>query len=182
MLAEILAALREIFPRATAPPLPPPAAVNQVAKNRKAFLDMLAWSEGTSTIPNSDNGYRAQCGGGTFSSYSSHPNQKVWVKRIGAFSDAAGRYQLMARYYAPYCKQLGLKDFSPASQDAICLQQLREVHALDDIDAGRFSAAVAKAGARWASLPGSKLGQTIRTFAQVKDAYSEAGGQFAMAA
>ena len=147
--------------------------------NRKAFLSTLAWSEGTPQIPNSDDGYRALVGGGTFESYAAHPNTKVWIKKIGAFSDAAGRYQLMARYYAPYCKQLGLKDFSPASQDAIALQQIRECKALDDVDAGNFESATEKCGRIWASLPTSNLGKSIRTMAEVKAVYQNAGGQLA---
>jgi len=147
--------------------------------NRKAFLNTIAWSEGTPQIPNSDDGYRAIVGGGTFENYATHPNIKVWIKKIGAFSDAAGRYQLMARYYAPYCKQLGLKDFSPASQDAIALQQIRECKALNDVDAGNFESAIEKCGRIWASLPTSTLGQSIRTMNQVKEIYVKAGGTVA---
>jgi muramidase (phage lysozyme) len=56
---------------------------------------------------------------------------------------------------------------------------LSEVGALADIEAGNFSAAIAKAGKRWSSLPCSQYGQTIRTFDQVKAWYIAAGGAFA---
>lgn len=168
MLA-IFSAVQELFA---------PKPKDTVALNRKAFLDMIAWSEGTSTIPNSDNGYRALVGGGTFSSYSAHPNQKVWIKRISDFSTAAGRYQIIYPQWSAYIVRLGLKSFSPQYQDAWAINALREVWALPDIDAGNFSAAVIKAGKRWASLPGSVFGQTIRTFDQVKESYVSAGGTF----
>lgn len=147
--------------------------------NRKAFGEMLKWAEGTSEIPNSDNGYRALCGGGTFDSYAAHPNKEVFIKRIGKYSSAAGAWQIEYGQWTPYIQCLGLKDFSPQYQDIWFMNALREVNALDDIDAGRFSSAVQKAGNRWSSLPGSKFGQTIRSFAEVKDAYSKVGGQFA---
>lgn len=159
-------------------PLPIPPTDSKF-KNRKALLDTIAWAEGTSEIPNSDDGYRALVGGGTFDSYAAHPNKAIWIQKIHQFSTAAGRYQLMARYYEPYCKMLDLKDFSPASQDKIAIQQIKEVDALSDIDAGYLTRAIEKCGKRWASLPNSPLGQSIRTVAQVKDVYSNSGGSFA---
>ena len=183
MFSELWNAIKEILCPAPAKPYMPPYPIfNTYAHrdaNRKAFLTMLAWSEGTLNIPNSDNGYRALIGGTTFDSYAFHPHKLVWIRRINQYSDAAGRYQIMYRDWTPYIEKLGLKDFSPQYQDAWALNAFREINALDDIDAGRFSQAVAKAGNRWASLPGSKFGQTIRSFAEVKDAYSKAGGQFA---
>ena len=42
-------------------------------------------------------------------------------------STGAGRYQLLSRWWDAYRKQLGLKDFSPKSQDAVALQQIKGV-------------------------------------------------------
>jgi muramidase (phage lysozyme) len=70
-------------------------------------------------------------------------------------SDAAGRYQLMYRWYHPYALMLGLKDFSPASQDAIATQQIRERHALPMIEAGNVSGAIMACSNIWASFPTS---------------------------
>ena len=39
-------------------------------------------------------------------------------------------YQLLSRWWDAYRKQLGLKDFSPKSQDAVALQQIKERGAL----------------------------------------------------
>lgn len=147
-------------------------------QNRQAFLSMLAYSEGTSRIPDSDDGYRVIVGGGTFTSYDDHP--RVIVKLNATLSSsAAGRYQLLMRYFDAYKKQLNLSDFSPASQDAIAIQQIRERRALDDVDAGRFADAVAKCSNIWASLPGNSYGQHQNKLADLQKSYTDAGGTLA---
>ena len=47
-------------------------------------------------------------------------------------STGAGRYQLLSVGRDAYRKQLGLKDFSPKSRDAVALQQIKERSALPD--------------------------------------------------
>ena len=42
-------------------------------------------------------------------------------------STGAERYQLLSRWWDAYRKQLGLKDFSPKSRDAVALQRLKGV-------------------------------------------------------
>ena len=143
--------------------------------NRKALLDTIGWAEGTIQIPNSDNGYKADIGGSVFDDYSRHPNRPVWVNRIGKFSTAAGRYQIIYSLWQAYVVRLGLKDFSPPYQDICALNALREINALDDIDAGRFDSAIIKCGQRWASLPGP-LGQAIRTVDETRAYYISVGG------
>jgi len=114
-----------------------------VNPNVKAFLDMIAVSElGERLLAVSDNGYNVIVGSTPsrpilFESYADHPRRAVTL-RIGeknVRSTAAGRYQLLARYFDAYKRQLGLKDFSPAAQDAIAVQQIRERGALADIEA-----------------------------------------------
>lgn len=146
--------------------------------NRKAFLDMIAFSEGTSAIPNSNDGYGVLVGGGIFYDYTSHPHQLIHVNKT-LNSTAAGRYQLLARYYDFYRKLLGLKDFSPASQNAIAIQQISECKALTDVDAGRFDVAVGKCKRIWASLPNAGYGQRENTLASLQSAYVKAGGVLA---
>ena len=53
-----------------------------------------------------------------------------------------------------YRKQLGLKDFSPKSQDAVALQQIKERGALPMIDRGDGQA-IDRCSNIWASLPGA---------------------------
>src|SRR5690606_3093589 len=90
-------------------------------RNVRAFLDMLAWSEGTDNgrQPTRDRGYDVIVGGQLFRSYADHPRVLVDLPRLGIQSTAAGRYQLLRRYYDAYRKTLNLRDFSPLSQDLI---------------------------------------------------------------
>jgi muramidase (phage lysozyme) len=146
--------------------------------NRQAFLDMLAWSEGTSTIPGSDNGYNVLVGSTPqhpllFHSYADHP--RIFNPKLD--STAAGRYQLLAKYYDAYKEMLGVPDFSPVSQDAIAIRQLSERRALADIDTGKLQSAILKCSTIWASLPGSPYGQRQNSLSDLQDVYLKAGGR-----
>lgn len=150
--------------------------------NQKAFLDMIASSEiGAQLLAETDNGYNVLVGSTpshplTFPSYATHPN----IFNQACNSTAAGRYQLLHRYYVSYAASLRLPDFSPASQDAIALQQIRECQALNDIDAGQLSNAVTKCAHIWASLPGANYpGQHMNKLAVLQAAYVSAGGTLA---
>jgi muramidase (phage lysozyme) len=153
--------------------------------NLRAFLTTIATSEiGARLLAASDNGYNVLVGSTAdhprlFSSYVDHPRQLIDLPRLGIKSTAAGRYQLLARYFDPYKKQLGLRDFSPASQDAIAVQQIRERGALADIEAGRFDIAATKCRGTWASLPGAGYGQHENALVDLRRAYLKAGGQLA---
>ncbi|MDZ5601750.1 glycoside hydrolase family 104 protein [Pseudomonas sp. RP23018S] len=128
--------------------------------NVLAFLDMLAWSEGTSTIKASDDGYNVQVGGALFTDYSRHPGVKVWLPRYRIHSSAAGRYQFLAGTWAAIVKNYGFKGrFIPEAQDLAAIKLLTECGALPLIKAGRIADAIAKAAPIWASLPGAGYGQ-----------------------
>lgn len=146
--------------------------------NLKAFLDMIAWSEGTTRVPGNKDGYNVLVGGGLFTDMTNHPHQLIHVN-MKLSSTAAGRYQLLAKYYDFYRKLLKLTDFSPASQDAIAIQQIKESAALPDIEAGRFQKAVAKCAHIWASLPGANYGQHENKMAGLEAEYTKAGGKLA---
>jgi muramidase (phage lysozyme) len=110
--------------------------------NLRAFMDMIAVSEiGAKLLAASDDGYNVLVGGKLFTGYADHPRQLITLNPK-LKSSAAGRYQLLARYFDAYKAQLHLLDFSPESQDAICLQQIREQRALEAIVAGKFEVAV----------------------------------------
>lgn len=132
-----------------------------ISNKLKAFLGMLAWSEGTDNGKQQTkvHGYDVVVGGSLFSDFSDHPRRLVNLPRLGIKSTAAGRYQILAKYFDHYKKQLGLKDFSAASQDAIAIQLIKECKALDDIESGNIAEAVIKCRSRWASLPGAGYGQ-----------------------
>lgn len=146
--------------------------------NQKAFLDMLGWSEGTDNEKQKTNnhGYDVLVGGGLFFDYADHPRKLVKLSATLS-STAAGRYQLLARYFDAYKKQLALKDFSATSQDTIALQQIRERHAINDIEDGNIPAAIAKCARIWASLPGNDYGQHQQKLADLEAAYVKAGGK-----
>jgi muramidase (phage lysozyme) len=105
-----------------------------MTNNLKAFLDMIAVSEiGEGLLAASDNGYNVIVGSTIkkpmlFTSYDDHPRKLIELKIKDKVikSTAAGRYQLLARYFDAYKKSLSLRDFSPPSQDAIAIQQIRE--------------------------------------------------------
>ena len=150
-----------------------------ISTNMGAFLDMIAWSEGTTRIKGSDNGYNVVVGGKLFDGYADHPRVLVPFPKLGIKSTAAGRYQLLSRYYDVYKKQLGLPDFSPSSQDAIAIQQIKERRAVADIESGDIQSAVIKCKNIWASLPGAGYGQHENNMQACLDAYEDAGGALA---
>lgn len=161
--------------------------MREITPNRRAFLDTLAFSEiGAALLadPRTDNGYKVIVGSTPvrpilMDSYDDHPRRLIVVNSAGLKSTAAGRYQLLARYFDAYRKQLGLADFSPAAQDQIALQQIAEQGALDAIDTGHFQQAVGKVSNIWASLPGAGYGQRENVMSVLEDAYQRAGGSFA---
>lgn len=149
--------------------------------NVDAFLTMIAVSEGTESI--GDRGYNCIVGSTAqtpilFANYADHPRLRIHL-RPDLVSTAAGRYQILERYYDAYKFQLDLKDFGPPSQDAIALQMIRERNALGDIKAGRFDEAVAKCANLWASMPGNTYGQHQNSLTALQDAFTRAGGSIA---
>ncbi|PVX61221.1 glycoside hydrolase family 24 protein [Paraburkholderia unamae] len=149
--------------------------------NRCAFLDAIANSEiGPALLAETQNGYNVLVGSTpahplTFSSYATHPD----ILNQALNSTAAGRYQLLYRYWGSYSKMLNLPDFGPLSQDKIALQQIRECNALLFIDAGNFAHAVALCSRIWASLPGNDYGQHQNAIALLQSYYTAAGGTLA---
>ena len=154
-----------------------------INKNLKAFLDVIAFSEGTKDV--GDDGYNVIVGGALFHDYEEHPNQRIFIKRLNIYSTAAGRFQILFHDWDVYRKQLDLENkqkyqegaFGKQAQIAIALQMIGERHALADIDAGRFDAAVGKCSRIWASLPGNVYGQREKPIGELKAAYINYGGK-----
>ena len=157
-------------------------------RNVAAFLDTLAVSEiGRIMLadPASDDGYCIIVGSYpnkliTFADYSSHPNRLVRLS-ASLSSTAAGRYQILNRFWVAYRDQLHLPDFSPESQDRIAIQLLRETGAYRMLLEGRLASALRLARSRWASLPGAGYGQHENSIASLVAAYKAAGGTVALA-
>lgn len=161
--------------------MPRLTAAQAGGSNVCAFLDLIAWSEGTDNgrQPTRDRGYDVVVGGGLFGSYADHPRRLIDLPKLGIKSTAAGRYQILSRYFDHYKRTLGLPDFGPEAQDRIALQLIRECRALDDIKAGRIAEAIHKCRSRWASLPGAGYGQHEHAIGPLLAAYSKAGGVLA---
>ena len=141
------------------------------AANQTAFLSMIGWSEGAD--------YNTLYGGGNFDDYSTHPNQSITAG--GYTSTAAGKYQILYNTWTYLAQELGLSDFSPATQDAMAVQLIKQKGAYTLMLNGQFADAVALLGKTWASLPGSPYGQPIHSIADEQAAYTSAGGTVASA-
>lgn len=156
-----------------------------LSTNERAFLSAIAWSEiGPKLLAVSDDGYDVLVGSTPavpklFDGYADHPRKKVWIAALHSYSTAAGRYQILERYFDAYKKQLALPDFGHDSQDAIALRMVAECHALGDIENGYIASALTKCRNRWASLPGAGYGQHEQPLTQILAAYGAAGGAVA---
>jgi muramidase (phage lysozyme) len=154
--------------------------------NMAAFLDMLAWSEGTSTNPaTACDGYDVIVTGRDgraeiFSDFSAHPfangrSSKV-INSRGLTSNASGRYQFMLRDYKHYKTLLKLPDFGPLSQDKWAVQLIKERGAIPDIGVGNLRKAITRCSNIWASLPGAGYGQPEHKFEALRAQYLLNGG------
>ncbi len=157
-----------------------------------AFLDLIAFSEGTSKASGSasaalsaNDGYDVIVAGvdgpSIFTDHSDHPfahREAVEVvapgQRFedGLYSTAAGRYQVLLRFFEVYKVVLNLPDFGPLSQDRVAIQQMRERGSLVHLESGNIEAAIkahlppvdledaiTEDAGTWASLPGNTYGQ-----------------------
>lgn len=156
------------------------AGERPLTNNEIAFLYTIAWSElgpDLLELPEGENGYKVLVGSTVkrpllFDDYSEHPN----IYSVAANSTAAGRYQLLHRYWEHYRNLLLLSDFSPRSQDAIAIQQIHECEALKDVNAGAVDTAIRKCSNIWASFPGNTYKQHQNKLPDLVNIYIEAGG------
>ena len=153
-------------------------------KNIKAFLDLIAWCEGTKGV--GDDGYNVSVKGADdktiplFHSYADHPRRRVFISQTVGFSDAAGRYQIMGKFWTFYEKALDLPDFGHDSQDRYAINLLRECKAYPLIIAGGIEEAITRCRSRWASLPGANYpGQKTRSLDDCLVKFKEFGGTIA---
>jgi muramidase (phage lysozyme) len=143
--------------------------------NVRAMLAVIRKGEGTSDT----NGYRRIFGGQLFTSFADHP--RIIVKKNGYTSSAAGAYQFLSSTWDETRRIMGLRDFTPASQDIAALGRIAARGALDDVIAGRFLMAIKKLGKEWASLPYSPYGQPTQTIAGAQSIYLANNGTIATA-
>lgn len=147
-----------------------------------AFLSLIGWSEGAdyNTIVSGVDGPA------TFTDFSDHPfapqfNRLPVVWRLPAIPDnestASGRYQIEYRWWKIYRVSLKLSDFSPASQDAYVIEQLKERGAIALIGTGDIQGAIRACSNIWASLPGNDYGQGGHSMSALMQKFSELYGQ-----
>lgn len=161
-------------------------------KNVNAFLDVIAASElgALVTTEHTDDGYRVIVGSTPsrailLTSYAAHP--RVVVHGRYGYTDAAGRYQIMAAVAGLIrtdtwdwaSVRAGVSDFSPESQDRTAVELLAHRGALALIQAGQFDGACAACAKEWASLPNAGYGQHENKLSDLRTVYLRAGGELA---
>lgn len=146
-------------------------------KNILVLSNLVAFTEGTDNgrQETKDFGYDVLVGGRLFTSYAKHPDKLVHLND-NLSSTAAGRYQILHRFWVHYQRILGLPDFSPLSQDRYFLHILKERKATDLILQGKVSAAILRINNIWASLPGSPYGQHTYSMDFCLKKFVELGG------
>lgn len=159
---------------------------SEIDPKLQAFLDLIAFSEGTSTHPLTvNNGYdvivTGVSGPEVFTDFTDHPfmNGKppVTVRRIPLLlSTAAGRYQIMRHWWQAYKEELRLPNFLPESQDAVAVRMITERGAIDLIESGNIGGAIAKCANIWASFPGNSYGQGGKQLSELMEKYGQLSG------
>ena len=129
----------------------------EINNQRKAFLDMLAWSEGTDNgrRETRNHGYDVIVGGELFTGLPDHPRKLVTLnpKPNQQAPDATSFFPLVG-----CLPQAALFTLSPKKSDAVALQRLAS-GALPMIDRGDIRQAIDRCSNIWASLPGAGYGQ-----------------------
>jgi muramidase (phage lysozyme) len=144
------------------------AANTSLSPRARAYLDMIAYAEGTS----GPQGYNTIFGGSKFSSFADHPRRDIPYGNTS--SDAAGRYQFLSTTW----RGLGLPDFSPRNQDIGATMLARNKRGVDIATAPFTRANIAKLAPEWASLPTmtgrSFYGQPVKSFDELEKVFYRA--------
>lgn len=119
--------------------------------NMQAFLKAIAAAEG--------GGYDFRYGAvrgrrndpWRFTDFSTHPG----AGRGGRVT-AAGMYQITRPTWREMSARMGLRDFSPDTQDLVAVEILRTIGAIDAVLRGDLAEVLDKASHRWSSLPRGK--------------------------
>jgi len=153
--------------------------------NARKFLHVLSIMEGTADFQDP---YRALGGtrGMMATSLADHPANiggggRWRYKTLDGktpVSTANGRYQFIRSTWNDNARQLGLRDFSPRSQDLAALNIIANAGQLQNIVNGNWQPAVQRLGSIWASLPTADQGKTNqakRSWQYLANAFATAG-------
>lgn len=146
--------------------------VNNYSPQIAAFLATIRWAEtGTSGYSS----YHKLVFNGTFDDFSTHPRVRQCARVSGknVCSTAAGAYQMLDISWNDLQPNLGLKDFSPPSQDKMAVEYIRRNKAVDDVESGNFEMAACKVGKVWASFPCNDYEQHPKTMEELRNYYNQ---------
>ena len=149
----------------------------EINNQRKAFLDMPAWSEGTDNgrQKTRNHGYDVIVGGELFTDYSDHPWQTCHAKPKTQINR---RRTLPASLLLVGCLLQAAwpeRLLSEKVRHAV-LQQIKERGALPMIDRRDIRQAIDRCSNIWASLPGAGYGQFEHKADSLIAKFKEAGG------
>jgi muramidase (phage lysozyme) len=137
------------------------------SKPTRAVLSVIANAEGTGSSYNFIFSYRK------FSSYADHPRQVVCSG--GYCSDAAGRYQFLSTSWDETRRGLGIRDFTPDSQDKGAVKRMEAFRGVREhssvLSRPAFERMIYKLNREWASLPGSPYGQPTKSMSSLWSVY-----------
>jgi len=138
-----------------------PIANETIPAEGRALLGRIASGEATS--------YDMLYGGGRFQGYGDHPRVYAPITSgpdVGKKTSAAGLYQFLGSTWDQQAKKLGLKDFSPANQDAAAWDLAQTEYksktgrdllaTLKSGDAAAIEDVPRQLSGQWASLPGGR--------------------------
>ena len=128
----------------------------EINNQRKAFLDMLAWSEGTDNgrQKTRNHGYDVIVGGELFTDYSDHPRKSCHAK----LKTQINRRRTLPAFpvgWMPTARSLAWKTSLRKVRTLWYWQQIKERGALPMIDRGDIRQAIDRCSNIWASLLGA---------------------------
>ncbi len=137
-----------------------------------AFLATIRWAE---TGTSDKQSYTKLVFNGTFNNFATHPRIKQCAPINGrkVCSTAAGAYQMLDKSWDDLQSNLGLKDFSPSSQDRMAIEYIRRNKAIRDVEAGNLEIAACKVGRVWASLICNSYDQNAKTLYELQAYYNK---------
>jgi muramidase (phage lysozyme)/murein DD-endopeptidase MepM/ murein hydrolase activator NlpD len=140
---------------------------NGLSANMRAFLDTIAYAEGTNYV----DGYRTIFTYQTFDSFDDHPRTVFCSGNL--CSDAAGRYQFLSSTWDSVRSAIGATDFSPYYQDLGAVELIKRRGALEDVENGNIQAAIEKCSWEWASFPPGRYGQPQKSMDELLQVYQD---------